>query len=203
MTKKRLIIRLILFILVSSRLFNFDDWWSPVISEIINETENSVSYIINESSRHTVTFYFNSNGNYYKAVQYFKPSNADLTSFLQFNSGWFGEKGLFRSTLPLQEYYKGTHSYVLKWKCDNYDSGFAHYTYQFQGLPDFTPAFRSININSMSWETPPFAEYPELEISFVMEFEGMIIEHHLRPDPDDPSQFLREAVYTSTFLTGD
>jgi len=189
--------------LVSSRLFNFDDWWRPVQSEIIEETENSVSYIINDSSRNTVTFYFDSNGNYYKAVQHFIPPHTHLSSFFHFNTGWFGEKGLFRSTLPLRKYYKGTHTYVLKWKCDNYESGFAHYTYHFRGLPVFPPEFKSIDIYGLRWRTTPLAEYPELEIYYIMEFYGMIIEHHLRPDPDEPSQFLREAIYTSTYLAGD
>jgi len=187
--------------LVSNRLFNIDDWWSPVISEIIEETENSVSYIINESSRHTVTFYFDSNGNYYKAVQYFIPPHTHLSSFFHFNSGWFGK--VLLEPKHIGEYYKDTHTYVLKWRCDNYESGFAHYTYHFQGWPRRPPEFRSIDINGLLWGEKPLTEYPELEIYFKMEFEGMIIEHHLRPDPDDPSLFLREAVYTSTYLAGD
>jgi len=185
--------------LVSNRLFNIDDWRYPVISEIIEETENSVSYIINPSSWNTVTFYFDSNGNYYKAVQYFSPS--DLSSFLSFNARWFG-KGLLVNA-QLREYYKDTHTYVLKWRCDNYESGFANYTYHFRGWPDFPPAFTSIDINGLLDRTTTLTEYPELEIYFMMEFEGMIIEHHLRPYPDDSSLFLSEAVYTSTFLTGD
>ena len=188
--------------LVSNRLLNIDDWrWSPVISEIIEETENSVSYIIIDPHWYpTVTFYFDSNGKYYKAVQYFKPNQSDLGAFLGFNR-WFG-KGLLVHA-QLSEYYKDTHTYVIKWRCENYESGFAHYTYHFRGWPNTRPEFKSIDINSLRGGTTPLTEYPELEIYFKMEFEGMIIEHHLRPDPDDSSLFLREAVYTSTFLTGD
>jgi len=184
--------------LVSNRLFNINDWRHPVRSEIIEETENSVSYIINESSWHTVSFYFDSNGNYYKAVEHFKP-HTRLSSFFHFNSSWFGKAFLDRGYFG--EYYEGTHTYVFKWRCDNYESGFAHYTYQFRGRPRFPPMFWSLDIDGFLWGTKPLAEYPGLEISFVMEFEGMTIEHHLRPDPEDPSQFLRKAVYTSTFLS--
>ena len=188
--------------LISNRLFNLNDFLLPVLSDIIEESENSVSYIINESPQYTVTFYFDSNGKYYKAIEYFKSPYASLGRFFFYNWDWLGVKRILSSCL-FRRQYKGSHTYVFKWRCDAYESGFAHYTYRFRGYPLLSPEFKSIDIDGLRMGTTSLAEYPELEISFVMEFEGMVIEHNIRLDPDDPSQFLREAVYTSTFLTGD
>jgi len=95
----------------------------------------------------------------------------------------------------------------VRWRNDELLSGYEHYTY----VLDFAPSgftslknfLEDIDIEALLKSTKSFDEYPGLEIYSRYEFEGMLIECFLKPDPDEPSLLMKKAVYTSTYLTAE
>ena len=100
-------------------------------------------------------------------------------------------------------HYNGVSLFNIKWKNNNVDSGYVQHTYTRPGLTLRDITFLSDDIAGLSDGTKSFDEYPELEITVQVEFKGMLIEHHLKPDPNNPVFLMSEVVYTSTILSGN
>ena len=178
--------------LISDRLLHLWDYRTPVVAELLRETENSISYRFSDGR--TVAFYFNSRGRYYKAVQRIGPSEGAgvISVFSWYNSIWVG-KVLF-GYMNWNRHYNGT-SFEMKWINDTLSSGYELYTDDFEALGRF---IRDVQDGIISLD-----EYPGLEVYHRIEFNGMIIEHFLKQYHENPFLMTMERVYTSSVLSGN
>ena len=165
--------------LISDRFLHRLDLRYPAMANLLEETENSVSYRFNHPNR-TVVFYFNSSGRYYKAVQRWGPVDSmhTLRAFSWYNTMWM--KKYLLGQMNWDRYYNGTF-FEVKWINDTLASGFEHYTSDSGKIRDF------VNIGGLANGTVSLKEYPGLEIYYRREFDGMIIEHFLESYPSNPS----------------
>jgi len=186
--------RIELRFLVQNRFRDISDLRYPVIAKRNFESENYLYYSINER---IVFFYFNSDDMFYRAVERFPYGNNEstLSGFHDFNLRTISKiyKNLFRPY--------GENSHELKWKNADFESGFEHHLYISERQSPFIGHF--INIGGLLSGEIPFDDYPELELTSRWEFEGMLIENKLWPNPEDPSLLMREVVFTNTYLSGD
>jgi hypothetical protein len=101
-------------------------------------------------------------------------------------------------------YYKDVSFFEIKWKNEELETGYEHFTHTstFPEAGKFLRNLEDFDLAGLESGATSFDEYPELELYLKLEFDGMLVEHYVKPNPDDPSLLIRDAVYRSTLLAG-
>ena len=181
-------------------------WVSNVPSDILKETDSTISYLMNPGSvydQDTLTFYFNSSDQFYKVIEDYDSQFLGEDTSLSGALRDFTNYEFYIKTYLLDDYYfqydEKKYTYNTTWRLDDLNSEEKSSSAMLES-PDANLMEPLLSVND---ELLLLDRIVDLNIDSTIDFEGMTLEHYLMPNPDDPSQYIRKAVYTSRFISED